>query len=77
MMEDGGTPLIWWEEGGGRYRGPGHNGIFTDDDGQDYIVYHAYDAVQGGTPTLRIDPLQYDDEGWPFVASMQPEEGDS
>lgn len=72
MMEDGGTPLLWWEEGRGRYRGPGHNGIFTDD-GQDYIVYHAYDAVQGGTPTLRIDPLQYDEEGWPFVASMLPE----
>jgi arabinan endo-1,5-alpha-L-arabinosidase len=33
--------------------------------GIEYIVYHAYDALMGGTPTLRIQPLVWDAEGWP------------
>jgi len=69
MMEDGGTQILFPTD---RYRGPGHNSIFTEGE-QDYIVYHAYDKVQGGTPTLRIDPLQWDDAGWPFVLGMQAE----
>jgi arabinan endo-1,5-alpha-L-arabinosidase len=69
MMEDGGTQITFPTK---RYLGPGHNAIFTEE-GQDYIVYHAYDAVQGGTPTLRIDPLEWDAEGWPFVPGMDAE----
>ena len=69
MMEDGGTQILFTQ---GRWRGPGHNAIFTEGE-QDYIVYHAYDAVQGGTPTLRIDPLEWDDDGWPFVPGMEAE----
>ena len=60
MMEGGGTQITFPTN---RYVGPGHNSIFRED-GQDYIVYHAYDAYQGGTPTLRIQPLMWDDEGW-------------
>jgi arabinan endo-1,5-alpha-L-arabinosidase len=67
MMQDGGTQITFPTN---RYRGPGHNAIFTEG-GQDYIVYHAYDAVQGGVPTLRIDPLAWDDDGWPFVPGME------
>lgn len=63
MLEDGGTLLLTTE---GRWRGPGHNAVFSEN-GQDYIVYHAYDAVQGGTPTLRINRLEWDDDGWPLV----------
>lgn len=69
MMEDGGTQILFTQ---GRWRGPGHNAIFTEGE-QDYIVYHSYDAVQGGTPTLRIDPLEWDDDGWPFVPGMEAE----
>ncbi|KXK50462.1 MAG: Intracellular endo-alpha-(1-_5)-L-arabinanase [Anaerolineae bacterium] len=69
MMEDGGTQILWSQ---GRWRGPGHNAIFSED-GSDYIVYHAYDQVQGGTPTLRIATLLWDDEGWPYVPGMGPE----
>lgn len=69
MMEDGGTQILFAQ---GRWVGPGHNAIYREDD-QDYIVYHAYDTVQGGTPTLRIDPLEWDDEGWPFVPGMEAE----
>ena len=71
MMQDGGTQITFPTS---RYRGPGHNGIYSED-GQDYIVYHAYDAVQGGTPTLRIDPLEWDSDDWPFILGMNA--GDS
>jgi len=67
MMEDGGTQILYKM---GRYRGPGHNAILREDE-QDYIVYHAYDAVQGGTPTLRIQKLDWDDDGWCYVEGME------
>jgi arabinan endo-1,5-alpha-L-arabinosidase len=55
-------------EGGGRWRGPGHCAILGLD-GEDKIVYHAYDAEARGVPTLRISPLKWDAEGWPAVAA--------
>jgi arabinan endo-1,5-alpha-L-arabinosidase len=52
----------------GRWRGPGHCAVFNDE-GQYYIVYHAYDKTNHGAPTLRIDPLTWTDDGWPTVKS--------
>lgn len=69
MMDDGGTQITFPTS---RYRGPGHNAILREND-QDFIVYHAYDFVQGGTPTLRISPLEWDDDGWPFIPGMNAE----
>lgn len=69
MMEDGGTQITFSTD---RYRGPGHNSIFSEGD-QDYIVYHDYDAVQGGTPTLRIEPLVWEADGWVSIAGMPAE----
>ncbi|MGJ3237580.1 MAG: arabinan endo-1,5-alpha-L-arabinosidase [Anaerolineae bacterium] len=66
MLEGGGTQITFPTN---RYIGPGHNSIFTEDE-QDYIVHHAYDAYQGGTPTLRIEPLVWDDDNWPMLSSM-------
>lgn len=68
--------------GGGRlvlYRndawvGPGHNAIATDDEGQDWIVYHAIDPGNdrlGGGATRRpvlLDRIEWVD-GWPVVNS--------
>lgn len=70
MMEDGGTQITFDK---GRYVGPGHNAIFSED-GQDWIIYHAYDKVQGGTPTLRINRLEWDDEDWCYIPFMQSED---
>ena len=53
MLDGGGTQVTFPTE---RWRGPGHNAILQDN-GVDYIVYHAYDAENQGAPTLRIDPL--------------------
>ncbi|MBI1279828.1 MAG: family 43 glycosylhydrolase [Anaerolineaceae bacterium] len=63
MLKGGGTQITFPSS---RYRGPGHNSILQED-GKYWIVYHAYDAVNGGTPTLRIVPLQWDEDGWPFT----------
>lgn len=66
LMEGGGTQVTFPTN---RFKGPGHNSIFREDE-QDYIVYHAYDAFQGGTPLLRIEPLQWDDDGWPSIVGL-------
>jgi arabinan endo-1,5-alpha-L-arabinosidase len=63
MLKGGGTQITFPSS---RYRGPGHNSILQED-GNYWIVYHGYDAVNGGMPTLRIVPLQWDENGWPFT----------
>ncbi len=60
MMAGGGTQVTFPTD---RWRGPGHNGILQED-GVDYIVYHAYDAEAAGTPTMHIDRLVWTDDGW-------------
>lgn len=58
--------------------GPGHNSeIITDDEGQDWIMYHAYSAK---TPdvgrVLMLDRLKWDGLGWPSVESASPSTGE-
>lgn len=63
-MIDGNGTVVLKSDGYGRWRGPGGCSILHDP-GQDYIVYHAYDARRQGTPTLRIAPLVWSPDGWP------------
>ncbi len=63
MLKGGGTQVTFPTS---RWRGPGHNGILQES-GKEWIVYHSYDAQAGGVPTLRIVPLQWDKDGWPFT----------
>jgi len=63
LMEGYGTLLL---RGNRRFRGPGHCAVLRDG-GEDYLVYHAYDAEHDGRPTLRISPLEWD-AGWPSAA---------
>jgi arabinan endo-1,5-alpha-L-arabinosidase len=63
MLEAGGTPVV---SGSSRFRGPGHNAI-VEAAGATFNVYHAYDASNGGVPTLRISELAWHD-GWPVSA---------
>jgi len=65
MLAGGGTPLLAAYD---RWRGPGHNGIFQEND-TDWIVYHAYDALEVGVPKLRIEALTWDAEAWPHAPS--------
>ena len=66
----GGTPVLTMN--GNRFVGPGHNAIFTDASGQDWMLYHAVDAnrpyfANGWTrrPVL-MDAVDWLD-GWPRV----------
>ena len=68
LMEGGGTLVV---EGGGRWRGPGHCAVLQGADGEK-LVYHAYDAEWRGAPTLRIQPILWDAEGWPTVSPTAP-----
>ncbi len=66
MMAGGGTVLLRADlPEKERFRGPGHAGHFRDADGADYLVYHAYDRENKGTPTLRLVRLRWDADGWP------------
>lgn len=63
-MIDGNGTVVLKNDPYGRWRGPGGCSILRDGT-SDYIVYHAYDARREGTPTLRIAPLIWSDDGWP------------
>lgn len=71
----GGTPVL--SMNGNRWVGTGHNAVFTDFAGQDWVVYHAidrHDPFRGGAPLSEfqvkrpalMDPLDWID-GWPTV----------
>jgi arabinan endo-1,5-alpha-L-arabinosidase len=63
MIYGGGTPVL---TGNKDWPGVGHNAVYTFD-GQDYIIYHGYDAKDQGKSKLLTDKLAWDDEGWPLV----------
>ena len=63
MLQAGGTPVV---NGDSRFVGPGHNAVIQSG-GQWYNVYHSYDALNNGVPTLRISELVWQ-EGWPVSA---------
>jgi arabinan endo-1,5-alpha-L-arabinosidase len=66
-MDQGGGTLVL--KGDTSWPGVGHNSAYTFD-GADYLIFHAYDAADGGKPKLKIVSMQWDDKGWP-VASLK------
>ncbi|MBO7068203.1 MAG: family 43 glycosylhydrolase [Bacteroidaceae bacterium] len=56
-----------------RFVGPGHNSeIITDDEGQDWILYHAYDMTQNESERmLMLDRIVWED-GWPMIEGGTP-----
>ena len=63
LRQDGGSVFL---ETHGRFVGPGHAGIFSEN-GQDWLSYHFYDAQRGGAATLAIRPLRWAADGWPVA----------
>ncbi len=64
MLEGGGTLVLGSDE---RWRGPGHNGILTTDQGQ-WMVHHTYDVENlAAHRILQVRPLKWTDDGWPEV----------
>ncbi|RTY94318.1 glycoside hydrolase, partial [Flavobacterium bomense] len=51
---------------------PGHNSVVTDDNGQEWMVYHAIDSKKpNGGRIILIDKITYKN-GWPTVNSGTP-----
>ncbi|WP_241768076.1 RICIN domain-containing protein [Haloferax sp. ATB1] len=75
----------------GRFVAPAHGDITTDDNGQDWFVYHAYDRTGpeyvDGVPARQffIDRVEWTDNDWPVIAgdktpslqSVEPNTNDS
>jgi arabinan endo-1,5-alpha-L-arabinosidase len=64
-MDQGGGTLVL--RGDTSWPGVGHNSAYTFD-GVDYLIFHAYDATDGGKPKLKIVQMQWDDKGWPLAS---------
>ena len=61
-------------KGNDRWKGPGHNSeIITDKEGDTWLLYHAYDALdpEKGRVML-LDKLLWDEEGGPYVEGGTP-----
>ena len=63
MTRGGGTLVL---ASNARFHGPGHNEVLADGDTDD-LVYHTYDALNQGIPTLQIRPLAWTANDWPVV----------
>ncbi|MBD2724645.1 family 43 glycosylhydrolase [Hymenobacter armeniacus] len=64
LNANGGTLLL---SGAGRYRGPGHTGIF-EENGATYFSHHYYDSYDNGAPKLGLAQLTWSAAGWPVVS---------
>ena len=63
MAQGGGKILLAGDQ---RWHGVGHNAVVTIA-AEDYLIFHGYDAEDGGKPKLRIERLDWGPEGWPEV----------
>jgi len=64
LNNNGGTTLL---SSAGRYVGPGHTGIFTEN-GVTYFSHHYYDGYDSGAPKLGLAQLTWGSTGWPTVS---------
>ena len=65
MLNGGGSEILSGTE---RWKGPGGESLFRAR-GRWWMTYHAYDARNGGVPTLRIDQIKWSHAGWPLPLS--------
>ena len=67
-MRKGGGSLFLDER---RYQiGPGHTGIWTDENGQDFVSFHFYDRRRDGAPWVAERELEWNN-GWPKVGKIK------
>ncbi|GAA4499252.1 hypothetical protein GCM10023172_17680 [Hymenobacter ginsengisoli] len=64
LNANGGTTLL---SSAGRYIGPGHTGILTEN-GVTYFSHHYYDGYDNGAPKLGLAQLTWGSTGWPTVS---------
>jgi arabinan endo-1,5-alpha-L-arabinosidase len=59
-------------KGSDRFVGTGHNSeIVTDDEGKDWMLYHAVDKLNPKGRVLMLDEVQWN-QGWPSVSNGTP-----
>ncbi len=79
MVSDNYTTIIKGNEGSdGRWKGPGHNSeIITDDEGQDWLLYHSYDRNNNFNGRLMLlDKITWDRNDWPVINDGYPSSGE-
>ena len=67
LFHGGGSLVI---QGNDNWYGAGHCSVYTFDD-KDYLFLHAYDASDEGHSKLKIRPIWWSAEGWPFVRPLE------
>ena len=65
MFTGGGSMVL---ESTGRFIGPGHPGILSDN-GTNWFTYHYYDAKNNGAATVGMSRLYWAADGWPAVTN--------
>ncbi|MFO1487224.1 MAG: LamG-like jellyroll fold domain-containing protein [Verrucomicrobiota bacterium] len=73
----GGTMFL---ESTARYIGPGHPAV-TEDNGTNWFIYHFYDGLANGFPTVGMNQLFWSADGWPVLtnewSALYPLAGDA
>jgi arabinan endo-1,5-alpha-L-arabinosidase len=71
LMNGGYTVIL---SGNDRFKGPGHNSkLVQDDSGNDWLLYHAYDAKNASAGRLlMLDRVLWDRDGWPYIEGGTP-----
>lgn len=68
-MATGGGSIVL--QGDSLWFGVGHNAVCTFN-GNDYLIFHGYDAMDRGRSKLRIEKMTWDKDKWPVVKVEQP-----
>ena len=72
LTENGGTLLMQGNTGKEGFVGPGHNGdIITDDNGDTWMVYHAFDKELGYKRMMLLDKIEWINN-WPYLLNEEP-----
>ena len=64
MTSNGGSLVVQGDAK--EWFGAGHNSVYSFG-GNDYFIYHGYDALDRGRSKLLINQLEWDSQGWPFL----------
>ncbi len=73
LMANGGTRLLQRNPGSDGFVGTGHNGdIITDDAGDTWMLYHAYDNKPGARQRKMLPDKIIWNNDWPSILNNQP-----
>ncbi len=73
-MTEGYADTVIRSDEGDYFYGPGHNGeIFTDKEGNDWILYHCHNkGIDNAARPLMLQQVTWGNDGWPSVKGGKP-----